>query len=353
VLHYVTPRKDRDTTKRDALNMRFSSTYFEAGGSDDKLLGEGGFRVFRAIAPRWAISSSADVYGDGPGVEAIGDVKQLQHEQLRKAQGIDYQTMPPTQIPTSAKNRGIDLMPGGQSYVDTSGPAGGIRTAFEVNLDLSALLEDIRDVRERINSTFYVDLFLMLANDTRSNVTAREIAERHEEKLLMLGPTLERLHGEALAPLIDLTFDDIMAAGLVGPPPPELSEQNLKVEFVSTLAQAQKAVGLGSLDRLLNTVGAIAAGKQDPSVWDKVDTDQVVDKYADMLGVDPSIIVSDDDVVAARDARAQQQAAMQAAAMAQPAAQAASAMKAASETDTAGIADVIQMFQGYTTPRGA
>lgn len=350
VLHYVTPRKDRDTTKRDAKNMRFVSCYFEAGGSDDDILGEGGFRRFPGLAPRWAISSSADVYGDGPGVEAIGDVKQLQHEQLRKAQGIDYQTMPPVQVPTQAKNKGVDMLPGGVSYIDTSGPSGGIKTAFEVRLDLGHLLEDIRDVRERINSTFYVDLFLMLANDTRSNITAREIAERHEEKLLMLGPTLERLHNEMLSPMIDITFESILEAGLVPPPPRELQNTDLKVEFVSTLAQAQRAVGLASVDRLLNTVGTIAAAKQDPAVWDKIDVDQVVDKYSDMLGTDPTLIVPDDEVQAARDARAKQQQAMQAAAMAQPAAQAATAAKTMAETDSSQLADIMAMFSGYTVP---
>lgn len=347
VLHYVTPREQRDVRKRDALNMRYKSCYFEAGGNGDDYLGEGGFKRFPALAPRWAVSSSSEVYGDGPGHEAIGDVRGLQHLQLRKAQAIDYQSNPPVQAPVGSKAHMIDTLPGGVSFVDTAAQGGGIRTAFEVKLDISGVLEDIRDVRERINSTYYVDLFLMLANDTRSNITAREIAERHEEKLLMLGPTLERLHNELLGPKIDRTFERIVEAGLVPPPPPELGGVDLKVEFVSTLAQAQRAVGLGSVDRLLNTVGVIAQAKQDPAIWDKVDTDQAVDNYADMLGVDPKLIRSDEDVAAMRDQRAKQQAAQQAAAMAQPMAQAAQAAQTLGDVDTAGLADVMSMFSGY------
>ena len=81
----------------------------------------------------------------------------------------------------------------------------------------------------------------------------------------MLGPVLERLHNEMLSPKIDLTFQRIMDAGLLPPPPKELQDSELKVEFVSTLAQAQKMVGLGSMDRLLGTVGNLAAGSGDPS----------------------------------------------------------------------------------------
>jgi hypothetical protein len=117
-------------------------------------------------------------------------------------------------------------------------------------------------VRQRINQAFYADLFLMISNDQRRMpVTAREIAERHEEKLLMLGPVLERLHDEMLSPLIDITFAKHREAGILPPPPPELQGQDLKIEFVSTLAQAQKAVGLGSLRSLIGTVALVGAGQ--------------------------------------------------------------------------------------------
>jgi hypothetical protein len=39
-----------------------------------------------------------DIYGSSPAMDCLGDVKQLQHEQLRKAQAIDYQVNPPLQI---------------------------------------------------------------------------------------------------------------------------------------------------------------------------------------------------------------------------------------------------------------
>lgn len=344
VLHVIEPRKDRDFKKRDAKNMAFKSCYIEAAGEgDDRMLRESGFKNFPAICPRWDVSGG-DIYGNSPGMESLGDIRQLQHQQLRKATAIDYQVQPPTQMPLSMKGKEHDLLPGGNSYYDLAGgTGGGIKTAFEVNLNLQHLLMDIQDVRQRIKETFYEDLFMMIANDQRSNITAREIAERHEEKLIMLGPVLERLHNEMLAPLIDITFDKIVEAGILPPPPPEMQGVDLNVEFVSMLAQAQRAVGTGAVDRLLGTIGAIAQMK--PEVLDKLDQDQLIDKYSDMLGVDPDLIVADDKVAIVRGDRAKQQAAMQQAAAAPVMAETA---KTLSETDTAGDNGLTALTRQFT-----
>ena len=132
------------------------------------MLRESGFRRFPALCPRWTVSGG-DIYGHSPGMEALGDIKQLQHEQLRKAQGIDYKTNPPLQVPTSLKYRDVDRLPGGIVYNDTAGSQAGIRPLYEVQLDLNHLLQDIQDVRGRIRSTFYADLFLMLSNQQNRN----------------------------------------------------------------------------------------------------------------------------------------------------------------------------------------
>lgn len=348
VLHAIEPRKDRDYAKRDAKNLPIASCYMELGRADgdEKFLRESGYRRFPALAARWAVKGR-DIYGHGPGFKALGDIRQLQHEQLRKAQGIDFQANPPLQVPTALKGNEVNTLPGGVTYYDPASPHGGIKSLFEVQLDLNHLLADVQDVRQRINRAFYADLFLMLANDSRSGITAREIAERYEEKLLMLGPVLERLHDEMLSPLVDMTFERIMQAGIMPPPPPELQGSELKIEFISTLAQAQRAVGLGSVDRLIGLVAMVAPVK--PSVLHKVDFDQVIDKYADMLGVDPSIIVADEQVAIIREQEAQQQAAAQQAAMVQPMADAAGKLAGAKTDEKNALTDVLKQFTGYST----
>lgn len=347
IIHVTEPRADRDRGKRDNTNMPFASCYFEPNTDQgyDKLLSESGFKRFPVLAPRWVVTGN-DVYGRSPGMDCLGDVRQLQHEQLRKAQAVDYMVNPPIQVPVQYKDQASKRMPGGVMFVDATGPGGGVRSAYEVNLRLDYLLADIQDTRNRINQAYYADLFLMLASQpANGKMTATEVAERHEEKLLMLGPVLERLHNELLSPLIDITFDRMAEAGILPPAPPEIQGADLEIEFVSTLAQAQRAVAAAGTDRLLGTVGTLAGLK--PDVLDKVDFDQVVDDYGELFGVNPKIIVPDDKVAEIRAARAQQEQAMQAAASATAAAQTA---KTVGDINPDGMRDVLGMFQGYSSP---
>lgn len=124
----------------------------------------------------------------------------------------------------------------------------------------------------------------------------------------MLGPVLERLNSELLDPLIDRVFRIMVNRGMFPEPPEELREVDLRVEYISIMAQAQKLLGLNALDRFSAYVGNLAAAKQDPSVFDKFDTDQAIDEYGNITGVPPRVVRSDDDVAALRDNRAQQQA---------------------------------------------
>jgi hypothetical protein len=165
----------------------------------------------------------------------------------------------------------------------------------------------------------------------------------------MLGPVLERLHNELLDPLIDSTFSHMITAGLIPPAPDELQGMDLSVEFVSMLAQAQRAIGTNSVDRFVGNLGAVAAFK--PDVLDKFDADQWADIYSDMLGVDPSLIIADKNVAMVRDARARAQAAQ---AQAQAMQQNSQTVKNMAQAPTGGqqnaLTDVMNMFSGYNSP---
>lgn len=340
VNHAVEPRQDRDITKIDRRNKPWASNYWEDGarsleGSD--LLEESGFDSNPIIAPAWELVAE-DNYAASPGMDALPDIKMLQTMQMRKGEAIDKKVRPPMTGPVSLKNNPASLMPGSVTYVDD--PTGrAYRPAIEVNLSLAELAADIKETGQRIERAYYADLFLMLANmegiQPRNNF---EIAERKEEKLLALGPVLENIYGGQLAPTIDRTYSIMDERGMLPPPPMELSGQELKIEYISMLAQAQKAVSTGSIERLFSFVGNLSS--VNPTVLDKIDMDEGVDIYADMLGAPPSLVVSDDDVAEVREARAQkqqqQEAAANAAAMAPAVKQSAEAARVLSETDAGG-----------------
>lgn len=322
VCHAIEPNDDAVFGAGNAMAIR--SVYWESASKEDKLLAERGFRSSPLLGARWT-TSGEEIYGSSPGMDALGDAKALQFKELRKAEAIDKVVNPPLIAPTSLRNQKISLLPGDVTYVDSQQSQAGLKPLHDWRPDLGAINEDIFRTEELIKKAFYVDLFLMMQNDTRSNITAREIQERHEEKLLMLGPVVERLNDELLDPIIDRTFDILVERSrpywegkldgdpLIPQPPEELAGVDLKVEFISVLAQAQKAVGISAMDNLFGFVASLA--QMNPGVLDKVDMDQAIDERAEMLGVSPRIVVPDDAVAQMRDAKAQQ--AQQAAAMQQ------------------------------------
>lgn len=360
VYQAVEPNDERIMGALGARGMSVRSVYWEKGGDRDKLLANRGFRESPLLAPRW-VAEGTSTYGDSPAMDALGDAKALQFEERRKAQSLDKLVDPPMIAPTSMRNQRVSLLPGDVTYVDVQQGQAGYRPAYEIRPDIQWQVQSIKEIEERINSAMYADLFLMLAMSDRRQITAREIEERHEEKLLQLGPVLERMNDELLDPLIDRVFSIMVrksepvwngvvdGEALLPPPPDELRGMDLKVEYISILAQAQKLVGLQAVDRLIAFAGNIAAIKRDPSVLDKIDADQAIDEYGDMLGVSPSIVMSDDRVDEIRRARAEQQRMQQMAAAAPAIKQMTGAMKDLGTTqrsDDSLLAGIAQQMAG-------
>ena len=144
----------------------------------------------------------------------------------------------------------------------------------------------------------------MLASLDRRQITATEIDERKEEKLLALGPVLENFNQDLFDPFIDISFNLAEKQGLLPPPPEELQGAELKVEYISIMAQAQKLVGVSANDRFLGVIGASAQYKEE--VVDKIDFDALIDKYGDQLSIQTDIIKPTEEAQKVRQARMQQ-----------------------------------------------
>ena len=332
IVHAIEPNDDRDGASPLAKDKPWRSVYYEAKNGtkegNKQFLRESGFDEFPIVTPRWDVTAE-DVYAtDCPGITALGDTKAMQLAERRKYQAIDTLVKPPLQGPSSLKNKIGGGTVGAGDIIWHEDVGLGLRSIYDYRPDLAAIKDEIHNVETRVQRAFYEDLFLMLAQTDRRQITAREVAEKHEEKLLMLGPVLERLHTELLDPLIDRTFSILQQNGVLPVPPPELQNRELNVEYVSVLAQAQRLVATGALDRLTQFTGQIAVVW--PEARHKVDALQAVDEYAESLGVDPSMVNSNEEVAAKMQAEQLQAAQAQAMASAQ---QGADMAKTASETE--------------------
>lgn len=347
VIHAVYPNIDRDTAKLNSKNKPVKSVYYEVGGDSDKLLRESGFDEFPIMAPRWEVNGE-DVYGSScPGMIALGQVKALQLEQKRKSQLIDKATNPPMVGPSSLRNQRVSLLPGDITYIDQVTGQDGFKPAYLVNPNTADLLADIQDTRQIINSAYFVDLFMMLQNINTRSMPVEAVIEMKEEKLLMLGPVLERLNDECLNPLIDRTFSIMARKNLLPPPPDVLQGMPLRIEYISVMAQAQKSIGLSSLSSTVGFIGQLAQAK--PEALDKLNVDQAIDAFAEMSGVSPTVIVPQEQVEQVREQRAQQQQQQQMVAMGMAAAQGA---KTLSEAKTADPSVLTALSNAAGAPAG-
>jgi len=302
----VKPNEGARAGRLDARYLPWSSCYFETSSEEvpGLFLRESGFRTFPILAPRWDITGE-DSYGtDCPGMTALGDVKQLQIMQRHKGMLLAKAVNPPVKGPSSLRTQKTSLLPGDITYQDIREGMQGLEPIHEVRLEgFQHLTADIGEVQYRVQRAFYEDLFLMLArSDDRLGAdrpTAREIEERHEEKLLALGPVLERTNDELLDPLVDRVYQLMEDADLIPTPPQEIQGVNLRPEYISILAQAMKLVGVSGQDRFLQS--AVGLIEVFPEIRHKVNIFQVVDNYGDMLGVDPKIIRSTEEAQATLD----------------------------------------------------
>ncbi len=318
VVHAVYPNLDRQTGKLEAKHKAYKSVYYEANSTDDKLLRESGYDEFPIMAPRWEVNGE-DVYGSScPGMVALGSVKALQLLQRRKAQMIDKITNPPLQAPASIKSQRISTIPGGINYLPMADVNNQIKPLFQIPANgTNGLLEDIQDTRQIIDHAYFVDLFRMMQTVNTRSMPVEAVAEMREEKLLMLGPVLQRLDSELLDKLINRTFSVMAENNLLPVPPDEMQGMQLKVEYISVMAQAQKAIGVSSIERFIGFTSGI--GQFKPDALDKINVDETIDAYAASIGVPPSVVATNEQVAQIRENRAQQQAMTQQMQMAQAA----------------------------------
>lgn len=326
-------------------NFPWRSYYFE-DGSSDRFLKVAGYHERPFIMPRWTTVANG-IYGSGPGHNALGNCMQLQKLEKLNMRLLETRADPAMLVPASVGK--VDRLPGKQTIVPDNA-VNLIRPVYQTTGSREDAMQTIQLKQQQIAAAFYNDLFVMLSSQDNPQMTAREVAERHEEKLLMLSPVLEQLHNEVLIPLTKRTFEIALRNGLFPPVPEELQgqEENLKVEFISLLAQAQRMVESPALEKTLALAGNLAGIA--PEIVDNIDMDAVIRQHAVINGAPEKMMRGEDEVKKIREQRAQAQAQQQqmeqAAAMAKPLRDGVEAARLLSETPVTEDSSIINAMLG-------
>jgi hypothetical protein len=302
VLHAIQPRRNVDITKLDNQSMPWESVYVELENPLETL-SESGYEEFPCMGPRWDVVGS-NVYGTGVGFKALPDVKMLQEMEQGILEAIHLELRPPMRTPSNY-NKKLKMFPKAQNPVDVN-QNDAVSKLFDFHFDIASTHAKAEQIEARIEQTFYNDLFRMIAETAgnRDRVTREEILQLEEEKLILIGPVIDRQIHELLDPIIDRVFGIGMRNFWFPPPPPEIQGLDLKVDYISLLAKAQKVVTTHSIDSMLGFVGNVA--ELYPNALDKIDMDNAIDERAEAIGVPSRMIRSDSEVEAIREAKAQQ-----------------------------------------------
>jgi len=261
-----------------------------------------GFYEFPYPTARWNIIGS-DVYGLGPGSRALPDIRRLQEMEKAFLMATHKNINPPLNAPARMKGK-LNTLPGGYNYY--SNPQETVNEVYQIRFDYQGVSAAIERVEQRIRRNFFNDIFLTANRDPNATpYKATEVTAREQEKMLRLGPVIERLQHEFLKPLLERCFNIMLRKDMFPPLSPELADLagDYNVSLVSPLATAQRAVALQGINSFLMFLGQ--AAQFDQQIMDNVDIDEAAREYADISGVRMGILRPQEEVDRIRAQRAQ------------------------------------------------
>lgn len=306
VVHAVFPRKDATAGSTDPKLKKFASVYYEAEGADqDKPLRVSGYDALPYMVVRWSVQGG-NVYGHSPAMYALADVKQAKDMLVDVADMVGMIARPPLQGPDTLADIPISLDPGSVVFYPAVSGSTGLAPIIGYQADAMKVYQVVQEVQNNIRNAFHFQTFMLFTGDESKSMTATEILERKQVRLMQLGPVLERLQTELLAPIIDSTFDRCFEVGIL-PDVPETVPQGMPIDirYTSALARAADLARVTNISQFLSTIMPIA---QLPGVLDNVDFDATVRTLADHLDVPPAILRSKEDVETMRRQQAEAQA---------------------------------------------
>jgi hypothetical protein len=301
LLHCVYPRDDIDKGKKAATMLPVASVYIDE--KEKHVLAEGGFDEMPFMVSRWS-KTVGEVFGRSPAMTALPDIKMLQEIMKTTIKAAQKVVDPPLLVPDDGVLGPVRTIPGGLNYYRASSGARIEPLLTGGNIGLS--YEMMNDLRERIRTTFFLD---QLQFQGAPRMTATEVVERTERTLRLLGPTLGRLQSEFLGPMIERIYGVLVRAGRLPEPPESIAEQELKIEYVSPLARAQRQTETQGIMRTLEFVGPIAG--IDPQAAQIIKGADTVRHIAELNGVPPILLKSNDELMAEIQAQQEAQAAQQ------------------------------------------
>ena len=300
-IHAVYPNSDTWPGARHSTNLPFASKFVAV---DEKLfIKSSGYHENPFIVGRWW-KVAGEIFGRGPGLKALHDVKMLQRAMRITIRGTEKMVDPAMMVandgvlgPTRLSNNGINYIRP-DMLMGRRAPIEAIQTGGRPDLG-AAFMEG---VRARIGHAYYSHL-LQMSRDPKMTATQSLLID--EEVMRLLGPFFRRIQVEKLGPTIVRTWNTLERAGEFGPRPAELEGERLEVQHVSPAVRAMRLGEVNATARLFEIMRPMA--EIEPESVDNIDIDATYRHTADRLGVPFGNIRTPEAIAERREARAEAQ----------------------------------------------
>jgi len=257
--------------------------FLEPNSKEDKQFLRESYSTRKPFIVGKSQSSDNFEYGEtGPATMAMGVIKSLNKKAISKDVALEKMLAPTIQGPANLKKSYITTQANRYIPVDaTSMSQGGLRNVYEINPAVVNLTADVEDLRRMVDKFFFADFLLFLSMNPKTR-TATETQAIINEQQLVIGPNLQALNTSYNVPNVEFVMNYVIQDDpIMPPPPPELEGEWLRVEMISTFAQAQRAADLPQINQYIDMLQRV--GQLDPSVFQKANLDKLCDLYEDRL----------------------------------------------------------------------
>lgn len=253
--------------------------------------------------PIWS-RLSGKVYPRGRGHVARADARTLQEQERIEMTAAAFAAEPPTLVHAETDILLSEIVPNALIRGGISDNGKELVRQLTRGSQVQFHVQKSEQKRNAIREAFYFSIMQLI---NRPQMTATEFAGFKAESLRLMGGNLVRIQTGGLAPVISRRYQMLLRAGALPPPPPEMVNQPLALDYLSPLAQAQKFDEGRAVLQFIGAAGQVAqiAG---PQVLDKLDGDAAIDILHTAFGPPPAVLADPRRVEEIRQGRMQQQA---------------------------------------------
>ncbi len=207
-LHCVYPNSDYN--KEKVGSKKYKSLFINI--KDRHIIKESGYDGMPYLVARFS-KTPDEIMGRSPATELLPEIKMLNAMKRTFIEAAEKEANPPLVFeddgvvgqPVTSANGAI-IVRAGAKYPEA------LRTGSNAQLNAEIIAQQQQLIREG----FFNDLFDALAN--YRNMTATEVVQRVEEKMVLLAPAISALQKELFDPLITRVLDLLPESALEKPP---------------------------------------------------------------------------------------------------------------------------------------